>query len=176
MTNQKGRLLIFTGDGKGKTTAALGMALRASGQGMRVKIIQFIKADQSTGEVAAVKNLPGVELIQTGLGFVPAQDHPGFPQHREAAQLGMQLAEEAIQSGEYDLVILDEVCNAVALHLLPEERVAAILKMSGPGRIIVLTGRDASESLMALADTVTIMNCRKHALESGRPAQKGVEF
>ncbi|OPY14484.1 MAG: Cob(I)yrinic acid a,c-diamide adenosyltransferase [Syntrophus sp. PtaB.Bin001] len=176
MTDQKGRILIFTGDGKGKTTAALGMALRACGQGMRVKIIQFIKADPAIGEVAAVRNLPGVELIQTGLGFVPAEDHPDFLQHREAAKRGIFLAEEAIRSGEYDLVILDELCNAVALHLLPEERVAAVLHDIKPGRIIVLTGRGASESLMALADTVTIMSCRKHALESGRPAQKGVEY
>jgi cob(I)alamin adenosyltransferase len=176
MSDRRGRLLIFTGDGKGKTTAALGMALRACGQGMRVKIIQFIKADPSTGEVAAVRNLPGVELVQTGLGFVPAEDHPGFLQHREAAQRGLLLAEEAVRSGEYDLVILDEICNAVALHLLSEEHVAAVLQMSGPGRIVVLTGRDAPESLMALADTVTIMSCRKHAMAEGRPAQKGVEY
>jgi len=176
MTNERGRLLLFTGDGKGKTTAALGMALRASGQGMQVKIIQFIKADPGTGEVAAVRNLPGVELIQTGLGFVPAADNPGYLQHHKAAERGLLLAEEAILSGRNDLVILDEVCNAIALKLLSEERVIAVLRQAGPRQIIVLTGRDASESLVALADTVTIMECRKHALTEGRPAQKGVEY
>jgi len=176
MTNEKGRLLLFTGDGKGKTTAALGMALRASGHGKRVRMIQFIKADPVIGEVAAVKHLPGVELIQAGLGFVPPEDSPAFLKHREAAQRGLLLAEEAIRSGRYDLVILDEVCNAIALNLLSEERVIAVLKQAGPRRITVLTGRDAPESLVTLADTVTVMQDRKHALTSGRPAQKGVEY
>jgi len=176
MNNKRRRLLLFTGDGKGKTTAALGMALRASGHGILVKIIQFIKDVSATGEVAAVKHLPGVELIQTGLGFVPVEDNDEFPRHREAAERGLLLAEEAILSGRNDLVILDEVCNAIALKLLSEERVIAVLRQAGPRQIIVLTGRDASESLVALADTVTIMECRKHALTEGRPAQKGVEY
>lgn len=176
MTEERGRLLLFTGDGKGKTTAALGMALRASGHGMRVRIIQFIKADSATGEVAAVKHLPGVELIQTGLGFVPPEDSHAFPDHREAAQRGLLLAEDATRSGGDDLIILDEICNAIALHLLSEERVVAVLRLAGPRQTIVLTGRDAPESLVELADTVTVMQERKHGLRSGRPAQRGVEY
>jgi len=176
INDQRRRLLIFTGEGKGKTTAALGMVLRASGHGMRARIIQFIKDVPSTGEVAAVRRLPGVELIQTGLGFVPSEDNAEFPRHRKAAERGLVLAEEAIQSGRYDLIILDEICNAVALNLLSEERVVAVIQQAGPRQIIVLTGRGASESLLVLADTVTIMTCRKHALMEGRPAQKGVEY
>ncbi len=176
MSNEGGRLLLFTGEGKGKTTAALGMALRASGHGMRVKIIQFIKADATTGEVAAVRHLPGVELIQAGLGFVPAEASAEFIRHREAAERGLRLAEEAIRSGQWEVIVLDEICNAIALKLLSEERVVAALHQAGPGQILVLTGRDASDMLMELADTVTIMKDRRHALGSGRPAQKGVEF
>jgi len=176
MNDQRRRLLLFTGDGKGKTTAALGMALRASGHGMRVKIIQFIKDVPAIGEVAAVKHLPGVELIQTGMGFVPAEDSNEFPRHREAAERGLLLAEEAIRSGQYGLIVLDEICNAITLNLLSEERVVAVIQQSGPGQIIVLTGRGASKSLIALADTVTIITCFKHAMTEGRPAQKGVEY
>lgn len=176
MSNEGGRLLLFTGEGKGKTTAALGMTLRACGHGMRVKIIQFIKADAATGEVAAVRQLPGVELIQAGLGFVPAEASAEFIRHREAAERGLRLAEEAIRSGQWEVIVLDEICNAIALKLLPEERVIAALRQAGPGQILVLTGRDASDMLMELADTVTVMKDRRHALRSGRPAQKGVEF
>jgi len=176
MTSERGRLLLFTGDGKGKTTAALGMALRACGHGMRVKIIQFIKADGATGEVAAVRHLPGVELIQAGLGFVPAEASAEFIRHREAAERGLRLAEEAIRSGRWEVIVLDEICNAIVLKLLPEERVVEAARQAGPGQILVLTGRDASNTLMELADTVTVMKERRHALRSGRPAQKGVEF
>lgn len=175
-TNQRRRLLLFTGDGKGKTTAALGMALRASGHGMRVKIIQFIKDVPGTGEVAAVKHLSGVELIQTGLGFVPAEDSAEFPKHRDAAERGLLLAEEAIRSGQYDLIVLDEICNTIALNLLSEERVVEVLQQAGPRQTLVLTGRGASPSLIALADTVTVMTCFKHAMTEGRPAGKGVEY
>jgi cob(I)alamin adenosyltransferase len=173
---QRRRLLLLTGDGKGKTTAALGMALRASGHGMRVKIIQFIKNVPGTGEVAAAKHLPGVELIQTGLGFVPPEDSAEFSKHREAAEQGLLLAEEAIRSGQYDLIVLDEICNAIALNLLSEERVVAVLQQAGPRQTLVLTGRGASKSLIALADTVTIMTCFKHAMSEGRLAGKGVEY
>jgi len=176
MKDEKPRVLLFTGSGKGKTTAAVGMAIRASGHGMKVSIVQFIKSDSKTGEVAAVRHLPGVELIQTGLGFVLPGDGPAFFQHCEAAHRGLQLAEEVIRSGLIDLVILDEICNAVALKLLSEEGVIEVLRQAGPRQIIVLTGRDAPDSFVALADTVTVMEAHKHALASGRPAQKGVEY
>ena len=87
-----GRILLFTGDGKGKTTAALGMALRASGHGLRVKIVQFIKSDATTGELAALKKLDGIELVQLGMGFVPTADDPEFHLHQRAAAQALQIA------------------------------------------------------------------------------------
>lgn len=173
---ERGRVLLFTGEGKGKTTAALGMALRAAGHGLRIKIVQFVKSASRTGELAAVKKLGGVEFVQTGLGFVPPEKHPDFYSHREAASRALQIAAEAVQSGAYDMVILDEICNAVEKKLIKEDDVTAIIG-SAPGSLcLVLTGRGASDRLIALADTVTVMQCRKHALQENITAQKGVEY
>ncbi|MDI6795043.1 MAG: cob(I)yrinic acid a,c-diamide adenosyltransferase, partial [bacterium] len=107
-----GRILIFTGEGKGKTTAALGMAFRACGHGMQALVIQFIKNEAGTGEIAAGKHLPGLEIIQTGQGFVPPETDPQFSRHQKAAQEGLCLAAEAIKSRKYDLIVLDEICTA----------------------------------------------------------------
>ncbi len=173
---ENSRILIFTGNGKGKTTAALGMALRACGHGMRAKIIQFIKADDSTGEVNAIRNLPGIELVQTGCGFLPPISSPTFAKHKEAAERGLAVAAEAVASGAYDLVILDEICTAVTWGLFAEETVIAMMNKAAPGLTVVMTGRGATPALIELADTVTEMTCLKHGLEAGLPAQKGVEF
>ncbi len=170
------RILIFTGDGKGKTTAALGMALRAAGHGMAVKIIQFIKADASTGELAAFAMLPTVEIHQTGKGFVPPPDRPDFACHREAAADGLRMATEALCDGRYGLVVLDEICTAVDRGLLSEADVVAALKAACADTVVALTGRGATAGLIALADTVTEMRCIKHGARAGWPARKGVEF
>ncbi|MCX6344321.1 MAG: cob(I)yrinic acid a,c-diamide adenosyltransferase [Armatimonadetes bacterium] len=170
------RVIIFTGDGKGKTTAALGMALRASGHGMRVKIIQFIKGDSSTGELAALCNLPGVDMVQTGLGFVPPNTSPKFEDHRRAVEDGLKLAENAIDSGEYALIILDEMCGAVALGLLDEKKALDIIASAKCDSCIVMTGRGATQAMIDLADTVTEMKAIKHGMDDCIPAQKGVEF
>ena len=170
------RILVFTGDGKGKTTAALGMALRASGHAMTVRIIQFIKADPRTGELAAVRNLPGVEMAQTGLGFVPPQDNPLFGEHRRAAERGLEMAREVLESGKYALIILDEICTAVSLGLLQEESVAEVVKSASPGACVVMTGRGATPGIIELADTVTEMREIKHGMNAGVKAQRGVEF
>ena len=175
-TRSPGRLLIFTGDGKGKTTAALGMALRASGHGQKVLILQFIKANQYSGELAALKRLPGVELIQMGLGFLVPRDDPRFIKHREAAERALDKAQESLQSGAYDLIILDEINTAVKKRLLPEEKVVEALRQRNGNGVLVLTGRGAGPGLLALADTVTEMGEIKHGLQTGWKAQKGVEF
>ncbi|MBA4418067.1 MAG: cob(I)alamin adenolsyltransferase [Syntrophus sp. (in: bacteria)] len=174
--SQKDRILLFTGDGKGKTTAALGMALRASGHGMRVFILQFIKNDLTTGEKAACSYLPGVEIHQSGLGFVPEPSHPSFPEHRRKAEVGLNRAWEALESGEYSMVILDEVCTAVALHLLDEKAVIEALKKRHAGTHVVMTGRSATPGLINMADTVTEMCLIKHGFAEGQGAQKGVEY
>ncbi len=171
-----GRTLVFTGDGKGKTTAALGMALRAAGHGQRVLIVQFVKGDASTGEFAACRHLPGVEIVQTGLGFLPAEDASAFPAHRRAAERGLELAARTLAEQPLDLLVLDEVCLAVARHLLDEGAVLALLRGRRRPVCIVLTGRGASAGLLEAADTVTEMRCLAHGLTRGIPAQPGVEY
>jgi cob(I)alamin adenosyltransferase len=173
--NDKPRILIFTGDGKGKTTAALGMAFRASGHGLRSCIIQFIKSDASVGEIAAAGNSLLVEIHPTGLGFVPAGESPRFVQHREAAQAGLHKAAEMIAGCQFSLVILDEICIAVSRRLIDEQQVVDLVEKTPPEICLVLTGRDASPALIKLADTVTEMLCIKHGMDAGHAAQEGVE-
>jgi len=174
--NVTARVLVFTGDGKGKTTAAMGMALRAAGHGMPTRIIQFLKADDSTGELAAFKAFPHVHMQQVGKGFVPKPEHPRYPCHRNAALQGLEIATAALQSGQYQLVVLDEICTAMERGLLPIADVAAAIRLAPPGTILVLTGRGAPAEIIAMADTVTRMECLKHGMQTGHKAQKGVEF
>jgi len=176
MMKDRKRIILFTGDGKGKTTAALGMVLRASGHGMKSLIIQFIKSDPDTGELAACRHIAGVEIVQTGRGFVPERTEPLFKEHRKAAAEGLDLAERALLSGGYDLVILDEICIAVWKELLDEKRVIEVVLKGGPGTCVVMTGRNATAGLISIADTVTEMRMVKHGLTEGWKAQKGVEF
>lgn len=175
ISDQKPRILIFTGDGKGKTTAALGMAFRASGHGLRSCIIQFIKSDTTVGEIAAAANSKTIEIHTMGLGFVPPSDDPQLASHCSAAEAGLRKAAEVLASGQFSLVILDEICPAVAHGLIEERQVAELLAKASPDTCLVLTGRDATPGLIALADTVTEMLCINHALAVGRVAQKGVE-
>ncbi|MCX5854792.1 MAG: cob(I)yrinic acid a,c-diamide adenosyltransferase [Deltaproteobacteria bacterium] len=175
-TKGRGRIILFTGDGKGKTTAALGMVLRASGHGMKALIIQFVKADPSTGELAACRHLPGVEIVQTGRGFIPERTSPEFQEHCRAAKGGLSLAERAIVSGRYDLVLLDEICHAVGKGLLDENQVIEVIRKGGTGTCMVMTGRNAPAGLVSLADTVTEMRPVKHGFTDGWKAQKGVEY
>ena len=170
------RILIFTGDGKGKTTAALGMALRAAGHGLQVVVIQFIKNDASVGELQAVENMPSVDVVQTGLGFLPPPASPDFVRHKTAAQQGLRKAEEILSSGKRFLVILDEICLAVARGLVEERHVLELIQRAPPDSCLVLTGRGATEPLIAAADTVTEMRSIKHGLQNGRGGQKGVEL
>jgi len=172
----KGRILIFTGDGKGKTTAALGMALRASGHGLRTLILQFIKANPSTGELTALQHLPEVEIFQMGRGFTPPAEDPIFSEHRRAAQDALQTALKALQSKRYDLIILDEICTAIAKGLIDESQVVEFIHQGDENACIVLTGRGATDCLISMADTVTKMCCLRHGLKEGWPAQKGVEY
>jgi len=171
-----GRILVFTGDGKGKTTAALGMVLRAHGHGIPAAVIQFVKSDTKTGEFAALKEMAGVEIAVTGLGFVPHPADPRFAEHCRAAEEGLRIAGEAASSGRYGLVVLDEVCMAVALKLLAEDAVLKVLRETAPDCTVVLTGRGATEGLIQAADTVSEVRCIKHGFESGRKAKKGVEY
>lgn len=171
-----GRVLIFTGDGKGKTTAALGMVLRAHGHGIPVSVVQFVKSDRETGEFAVLQKMAGVEIVVTGLGFVPRPTDPRFADHCRAAEEGLRIAAEAASSGRYGLVVLDEVCIAVALKLLAEESVLEAVRGAAPDCTMVLTGRGATGGLIDAADTVSEIRSVKHGFDHGRKAQKGVEF
>ncbi len=173
--NEKPRILIFTGDGKGKTTAALGMAFRASGHGLRSRVIQFIKSDDSVGEVAAAAASKAIEIHSTGLGFIRPANDPRFPEHRAAAQAGLRLAAETIAGGQFAVVVLDEICLAVACGLIDESQVTELMAQTPPETCLVLTGRGAGAGLIARADTVTEMRCVKHGFQAGLAAQKGVE-
>lgn len=170
------RTLIFTGEGKGKTTAALGSVMRAAGHGQRALIVQFIKTDDRVGEMTACGMLPGVEIVQMGCGFVPDEEHPEFDKHRKAASKALAFIDRAMDSGKYDLIVLDEIFVAVAKRLIDEDRVLDLLQRRGGVACIILTGRGASMRLMKQADTITEMHCVRHGLQQGMRAQEGVEF
>lgn len=173
--NNKPRILIFTGDGKGKTTAALGMALRASGHGMKTLVVQFVKRSD-TGEITAADKMENINIVQTGLGFLPDPGSKNFAKHIQAAEKALSIVDEAIASGNYDFVVLDEICVAVDKGLLEEKNVAKVIAGTDPKISLVLTGRNASQGLIDLADTVSDIQCVKHGYKTGIPAQKGVEF
>lgn len=170
-----GLTIIFTGNGKGKTTAALGLALRAAGHGKKIAFIQFIKDRTDTGEALALKALGGqVELHVTGSGFSWAQrDEAAF---RQVAQAGWQLAQEKIASNAYDLVILDELTYLIHFELVSEAEVLAAVAAKPPHLHLVITGRHAGPGLIAAADLVTEMREVKHPYRNGITAQAGIEF
>jgi len=170
------RILIITGEGKGKTTSALGMALRASGHEQKVCIIHFVKSRRKVGEVLAIsKFLPFVEQHITGLGFLPKEGTEEFEKHRAAAVEGLRLSVEKLKSGMFDLVILDEICWALHRNLIEEKEVLLLFDLMKKGSALVMTGRYAKQSLIDRADTVTEMVSIKHAYESGVGAQAGIE-
>jgi cob(I)alamin adenosyltransferase len=170
------RTLIFTGDGKGKTTAALGMVLRAVGHGQRVMVVQFLKSNKASGERHACALLPQVEWVQMGCGFVPMPEHPDYPRHRAAAQAALEFARTTVAAGQHDLIVLDEICGAIAHGLIDVEAVTGMLDEAGRSACVVLTGRGAPARLIEKADTVTDMRVIKHGYADGIAAQKGVEF
>ena len=169
------RIIVITGNGRGKTTSAMGLAVRASGHGMNVSVIQFVKQSE-TGEAEVLNKIDNITFTQTGMGFVPKQAGAEFEKHKAAAGKGLVLAAEAIASDQCNMVILDEICVAVSTGLLSEAEVVDTVVISRPEKCIVLTGRDASKGLIDIADTVSEITCVKHGFESGISAQEGVEF
>lgn len=170
------RILLFTGNGKGKSTAAFGMLSRALGHGMRAAVIQFVKSDDEVGEQVFFSRQPGVDWKQFGKGFLPRdRESLAMEAHRAAAREGLEVAIAALASSEYDFVLLDEICFALGHGLIPAEPLLEALRSCEDGKIVVMTGRNAPDALIAAADTVTEMNLVKHGYEQGIPAQKGVE-
>ena len=153
------------------------MALRAAGHGLRVCVVQFVKSRADTGEVRALALLPGAEVCVCGEGFVRASDGADRRAgHREAAERGLAVAAAKLADGAYGMVVLDEVCCAVAFGLLRAEDVLKAVGGAAPGTVAVLTGRDACERLIGAADTVSRVETVKHGLDAGWPAQAGVEW
>ena len=169
------RILVFTGHGKGKTTAALGTALRAWGHGQRVAIVHFGKSRRNVGEVMALDKIPEIEQYITGLGFLPPLDDPDFVLHQEAARKGLKQAADLIRSGRYQLIVLDEICWAASRQLFGEEHILELLDLMADDTALLLTGRNAGQAVMDRADTVTEMKVLKHGYNEGIAAQDGIE-
>ena len=181
--SRRGLIILYTGPGKGKTTAALGMALRALGHGWRVLVIQFFKGDWPVvyGELEMAKRLaPQFELLQLGKGFVKHMgDAKPFEEHLAAAQEALAVARERIVSGAYDLIVLDELIYAIdyaGVSLVSLEEVLGLLEAKPPALHLVLTGRNAPQALIDRADLVTEMREVKHPWQQKIPAQLGVDF
>lgn len=177
MEKTKGLVMVFTGNGKGKTTSALGMALRAWGQGMRVLVLQFIKGGWRYGELEAAARLgERFEMRQAGEGFISGSDEVSMEKHRQAAGKALKEAAAAISSGNYDLIILDEINYALDYGLISKEEVIKLVRAKPPRLHLALTGRNAPPEIIELADLVTEMKEIKHPFARGIKAQKGIEF
>lgn len=169
----KGYIQLYTGNGKGKTTAALGLAIRAAGAGKKVFIAQFVKG-MHYSELEALKRFPEIEWKQYGLDcFIINQP---LPKDIEAAQQGLEEATKAIFSKNFDIVILDEVCIAIFYKLFELQKLLDVLKNKPEPLEIVMTGRYAPPELMELADLVTEMMEKRHYFNKGVQARKGIEF
>jgi cob(I)alamin adenosyltransferase len=184
-TSRRGLILVNTGPGKGKTTAALGTALRAAGNGMRVLILQFLKGSWHYGELDAIQALgtalgsaedPAIVIRQMGRGFVKVGGAETDPEDIRLVEEAWGEAASAILSGEWDLVVLDEINYAIGYKMLDPEKVAEILRQRPEMVNVILTGRNAHPTLVELADTVTEMREVKHAYQKGILAQRGIEF
>ena len=174
----EGIVVVFTGKGKGKTTAALGIVLRAVGHGHKVGMIHFIKGEWFYGELASSKRLePEFEMIVAGKGFVGIidDDHP-IEDHRSAAQKAVSLAKEKISSGNYDIVILDEINYALNMNLIILKDVIDIINSRPKKTTLVLTGNYAVREVLELADLVTEMKEIKHPYCRGIKAKKGIDY
>ena len=182
-----GQTLVYFGDGKGKTTSAFGVALRAVGRGWKVLMIQYTKMGEwpkgePMGEIKGAQRLaPEFEVISTGLGFVNIFGDPyTFEEHREAAQKGLQLARERMGSGEYDLIILDEAIGAVSQGQWDLEQLLELMRSKPRELNLLLTGHDDKKAfidqVIALADLATEMVKVKHPFDAGHQARKGLDY
>ena len=180
---RRGLIIVYTGNGKGKTTAALGAVLRALGHGWRVLVIQFFKGDWPVvfGEVEMGKRLsPQFEVLQLGRGFVQHMgDKKPLSEHLAASKEALSVARERISSGTYDLIVLDEIIYAIdyaGVQLVSLDEVMVLLDAKPPSLHVVLTGRNAPQALIDRADLVTEMTEIKHPWQQKIPAQVGIDY
>jgi len=173
-----GLVIVYTGKGKGKTTAALGMALRAIGYDYKVCMIQFIKGSWHYGEMTSSKRLePEFELTAVGKGFVGIMDDKSpIEDHKKIADEALAIAQEKITSEKYNIVILDEINYAVNLGLVKIDDVLKLIQIKPANVNLVLTGNHVKDEIIELADLVTEMREIKHPFKSGIRAKKGIDF
>ncbi|MBZ5647898.1 MAG: cob(I)yrinic acid a,c-diamide adenosyltransferase [Acidobacteriia bacterium] len=174
---RRGLIIVNTGPGKGKTTAAMGTALRAVGNGMKVLMLQFLKGSWHYGELDAVKAFgDNFVMKQMGRGFVKVGGAETDPEDVRMVEEAWSEARAAILSGTWDLVVLDEINYAISYKMLDPEKVVETLKQKPDSVHVILTGRNAHPSIVEIADTVTEMRQVKHAYEKGVMAQRGIEY
>jgi len=176
--DDRGLVIVYTGDGKGKTTAALGLCLRAIGHGNKILVIQFIKSDWPYGELAGARRLmPELEIRPLGVGCIGilGDDKP-LEEHRQAAERAFGEAKTAVTSGEYDLVVLDEINIAVHYGLIAVDDVCSVVKDRPESVTLILTGRYADRRVIEIADLVTEMKEIKHPYRQGVTAVKGIDY
>ena len=175
---EKGLTIVYTGKGKGKTTAALGIALRATGYKKKICMIQFIKGSWHYGEMESSKRLePEFEMVAIGKGFVGIIDDKSPKEdHQKIAKEAIRISNEKMQSGKYDIVILDEINYAVNLNLISLDDVLNLIKSKPENVDLVLTGNYAKEEVIEVADLVTEMKEIKHPFQKGIKAKEGIDF
>jgi cob(I)alamin adenosyltransferase len=171
----KGMVMIFTGEGKGKTTAALGTVIRAIGQGLRVYICFFMKGDYPYGERNILSKLPNISIESFGQEEFVNPTNPKAQEFAQAKQ-ALEASKAAIQSGKYDLVVLDEINVVTAFKLISVEEVIQMIKDKPEKMELILTGRKADPRLIEMADLVTEMLKIKHPYDIGIPGRKGIEY
>ncbi len=175
---QKGLVIVFTGEGKGKSSAALGITLRAYGHKMSVSFVQFIKSPSDIGEARAAERLvPEIEFVSLGKGFVNCCGNTTpLDEHKRAATEALTAARQRIHAASWDIVVLDEINNAVKLDLVDIKDVLDLIRNKPPELHLILTGRDAHPDIIAAADMVTEMRELKHPYDTGVQAQKGIDY
>ncbi|MDP2731155.1 MAG: cob(I)yrinic acid a,c-diamide adenosyltransferase [Dehalococcoidales bacterium] len=172
---ERGLVQIFTGDGKGKTSAAVGAVVRALGQGLRVCVVVFMKGNRPSGEWIFLSRIPQVKIARFGLGILTTRSN-AKPEEKEQAKQALAAAREAMLSGNYDLVVLDEVNIATGRQLVELDEVVKLIQDKPPGVELILTGRKADSQLIQLADLVTECLKVKHPYDEGIKARRGIEY
>ena len=172
---EQGLVQVYTGDGKGKTSAAFGLALRAMGRGLKVYVVQFIKGGFDYGELYVVDKLPNLKLKAFGRGRFVTEKPPN-KEDVKLSEEALALAEQVVKNGEYDIIILDEINVVLNLKLISLEKVLELIKNKPKHVELILTGRYAPSEIIETADLVTEMKEVKHPFNKGYKAREGIEY